>query len=197
MAGPIMSGNNALKQSVRYTTEDYRSWDDGLRWELIHGEAYAMSPVPRRSHQKLAGSLHSALFVFLDGKTCEPYISPIDVYLPPLADQGDDVEDTVVQPDVLVVCDEDKLVDEGIRGAPDFVAEILSDSTANKDLTIKRDLYESHGVREYWIISPENGSVFAYALEASRFLPVREYRAEEAVPSAAIPGFVWGKRESL
>jgi Uma2 family endonuclease len=137
------------------------------------------------------------LFVFLGGKTCEPYISPIDVYLPPLPEQGDDIEDTVVQPDVLVVCDPTKLADEGIRGAPDFIAEILSDSTANKDLTIKRDLYESHGVREYWIVSPENGSVFAYVLENGRFLPVREYRASEEVPSAAIPGFVWAKRETL
>lgn len=196
MAGPSVSGNNALTQAVRYTVADYLSWDDGQRWELISGEAFAMSPAPRRPHQKLVGSLHGELFQFLSGKPCEPYISPIDVFLPPLADRGDDVEDTVVQPDVLVVCDPTKLADEGIRGAPDFIAEVLSDSTANKDLTRKRDLYEAHGVREYWIVSPENGSVLAYTLQDRRFLPVREFRAEESVPSSVLSGFVWGPRKA-
>ncbi|MFA6506310.1 MAG: Uma2 family endonuclease [Treponemataceae bacterium] len=196
MPGPSVSGNNALKQTVRYTVADYLSWDDDQRWELINGEAFAMSPAPTRKHQKLAGSLYHGLCSFLSDKPCEPYISPIDVFLSPLADQGDDIEDTVVQPDVLVVCDPSKLAEEGIRGAPDFIAEILSDSTANKDLTRKRDLYEAHGVREYWIVSPENGSVLTYTLQDRRFLPVREFRAEESVPSSVISGFIWGPRKA-
>jgi len=97
---------------------------------------------------------------------------------------------------VLVVCDPSKLAEEGIRGAPDFIAEVLSDSTANKDLTRKRDLYEAHGVREYWIVSPENGSVLVYTQQDRRFLPVREFRAEESVPSSIISGFIWGPRKT-
>jgi len=83
------------------------------------------------------------------------------VFLP----KGDpDSSDTVVQPDVFVVCDPDKIQDDGIHGAPDFVVEVLSDSTAYKDLTAKKSLYERAGVREYWLVDPHNGSVFPYVL---------------------------------
>lgn len=86
------------------------------------------------------------------------------------------------------------MVKEGIRGAPDFVAEILSDPTAYKDLNEKKDLYETHGVREYWIVKPSDASVLAWRLEEGRFAPVKEYRPEDPVDSTALPGFVWAPR---
>jgi Uma2 family endonuclease len=123
-------------------------------------------------------------------KTCETFVAPIDVFLSGQADEAD----TVVQPDVLVVCDPAKVADDGIRGAPDFVAEILSDSTAYKDLNEKRGLYERAGVREYWIVRPDDGGVLAWRLADGRYAPVREYRGDEAADSVALPGFAWPLR---
>ena len=97
----------------------------------------------------------------------------------------------VVQPDVIVVCDESKIREDGVYGAPDFVAEVISPSTAHKDLGEKRDLYEKSGIREYWLLNPDNGSVLAWRRAESVFAPVAEYPEGADVPAAALPGFVW------
>jgi Uma2 family endonuclease len=97
----------------------------------------------------------------------------------------------VVQPDVLAVCDPDKIHENGIHGAPDFVVEVLSDATANKDFGVKRELYEKSGVREYWIIQPETATVFQYVLDGNTFAPVREFRRGASVPSSVFSGFSW------
>jgi len=117
-------------------------------------------------------------------------VAPVDVFL-----DDDTLEEgqtpTVVQPDVLVVCDPDKVKDDGIHGAPDFVVEVLSDSTANKDLGVKKQMYESRGVREYWIVQPEGATVFQYLLEGERYAPLKEYRQGETVESRVLPDFRW------
>jgi len=120
-----------------------------------------MSPAPRRGHQKLVGALFVQLDAFFADKPCEPYIAPIDVFLPKGDESLADI-DRVVQPDLLVVCDPAKLIDEGIRGAPDFIIEILSPGTALYDQTEKRILYEAVGVQEYWIVNPETLEAFIY-----------------------------------
>lgn len=173
--------------SDRYSVQDYQSWDDDQRWELINGQAFAMSPAPTPYHQEIAGTLYQHLANFLGGKPCKPYISPVDVYLS---------EDTVVQPDVLVVCNPGQVTNRGINGAPTFVAEVMSHSTAHRDMNHKRRLYETHGVLEYWLISPEDGTVLAYRREGERFGHIQEYRPEEEVPSVAIEGFVMPPRNS-
>ena len=181
-----ISGSNALKPDQLFTLADWRAWPEDERWELIHGVAYNMSPSPRRQHQKAAGQLFSQLERFLDGKPCQPFIAPFDVFLPDASD-----EDTVVEPDVLVVCDPDKVQDDGVHGAPDFVAEILSDSTAYKDLGVKKQLYEASGVREYWIIHPLTRVVSVFILQNGQFTPAQEYLADQEVTSTALPGFAW------
>jgi Uma2 family endonuclease len=103
----------------------------------------------------------------------------------------DDSAETVVPPDVLVACDRGKIDEDGIHGAPDFVTEVLSPATAYKDLNDKRMLYERSGVREYWIVSPETGSVFRYVLEDSRYGPATEILRGDPVDSSALPGFSW------
>lgn len=191
---PEVSGTGALKEKRRYTIEDYRSWPDDERWELIDGIPYPMSPAPRVSHQDRVGTLFRKLGNFLEGKPCKVYIAPLDVYL---KNEGSvDDEQTVVQPDILVVCDPSKVEDERVHGAPDFVAEVLSDSTANKDFSVKRDLYERCGVKEYWLIQPDTCTVFQYIregekMEGERFAPIKEFRRGEAVESALFPGFIW------
>ena len=179
-------GTNPLKKGEKFTLADRDSWPDNERWELINGEAFDMSPSPRTRHQQIVLSLASKLVVHLNGKPCQPFSAPLDVFL-----VDDQDPDTVVQPDVLVVCDETKIQENGIHGAPDFVAEILSDSTAYKDLGRKKELYERTGVREYWIINPDSSSVFVYARTGTAFAPATEVRKGTTVPSSAIPGFSW------
>jgi Uma2 family endonuclease len=196
-------GSSALDLEKRYTLADWRSWPDDERWELINGVAYNMSPAPRVKHQERAFELGRKLANYLENKLCKVYMAPLDVFLPEpgLKTMDDasksDSSDTVVQPDVLAVCNPDKIHDNGIHGAPDFVVEVLSDSTANKDFSIKLELYEKNGVREYWIIQPETTTVFQYVLEGDTFAPVREFRRGIAVPSAVFAGFSWVCIEDL
>ena len=190
---PHVSGTSALEENRRYTIEEYRSWPDEERWELIDGVPYSMSPAPRVPHQDTAGNLFNRLYNFLEGKPCKVYMAPLDIYL---QNKTAEEEQTVVQPDVLAVCDLSIIKDDGIHGAPDFIAEVLSDSTANKDFSVKKDLYERSGVKEYWLIQPDNCTVFQYLREGSdllgeRFAPIKEFRRGEPVESAVFTGFVW------
>lgn len=145
----------------RFTYKDYKLWPEGERWELIHGEAYSMSPAPNRRHQKFLGNIAYYFLEYFLEKTCEVYLAPFDVLLSEM-DEEEDLVDTVVQPDLCVICDPAKLTDQGCKGAPDFVLEILSPATAFKDMDEKLKLYEQHGVNEYWIVNPANDTVLAY-----------------------------------
>ncbi|MGE5528991.1 MAG: Uma2 family endonuclease [Patescibacteria group bacterium] len=146
-----------------YTYGDYLAWPDGERWELIDGVPYNMSPAPSRSHQEISRELLVQFAVYLKDKTCRVYAAPFDVRLPK-GDEEDARVDTVVQPDLVVYCDRDKLDERGARGAPDLAIEILSLYTAVKDMKIKRDLYERVKVREFWLVDPGNKTVQVYAL---------------------------------
>lgn len=184
-------GSSALKARKGFSLADWRGWPDDERWELINGKAWNMSPAPHTQHQRLARQLITALSVLLEGKACEPFVAPVDVFL-----GGDhDEADTVVQPDVMVVCDPSKVHDDGIHGAPDLVVEILSDSTAGKDLGPKKALYEEADVRELWIINPVDGTVFQYVHHGQGFAPILEHKPGSTVVSAVIPGFAWIARK--
>lgn len=150
-----------------FTYADYCAWPEDERWELIDGVAFDMSPAPSRVHSLISVALEDFLRAFLKGKPCEMHHAPFDVRLPKRDDMRDDEIDTVVQPDIVVVCDEKKLDDKGCRGAPDFVIEIISPSTASRDHITKRNLYERHGVREYWLVSPGDRIVTVYRLGAN------------------------------
>lgn len=148
-----------------YTYADYRGWDEG-RWELIDGELFDMSPAPATDHQRVLLHLSRQVADFLDDRECEVFFAPFDVLLP----EGDESEDeivTIVQPDLSVVCDPNKIETHGCRGAPDWIVEILSPSTAGKDNIRKRELYERHGVREYWLVHPVDRLVTVYRLDES------------------------------
>ena len=171
----------------RYTYGDYRTWDDDLRWELIYGEAFCMSPGPGTAHQSLAAKLFTKLGGYFEGKECQAFFAPFDVMLP----YGDEPEyeiDTVVQPDIMVVCDKSKLQDNGIKGAPDVVFEILSPSTTQRDLDDKFRLYERAGVKEYVIVDPRNNVVFAHRRDAEgRFSWRKVYGADDVLEFGMFP----------
>lgn len=142
------------KSNGIFTYKDYCSWPDDERWELIEGTAYDMSPAPVRKHQKISSILHTIINNYLSGKPCESYAAPFDVLFPASKDQLTDEITTVVQPDISVICDKSILTDAGCTGAPDMLIEILSPSTAKKDMDEKYHLYEKHGVKEYWVVDP-------------------------------------------
>ncbi len=142
----------AIKQDQIYTYGDYQSWPADEHWELIDGTPYAMT-APKLIHQTIVTALGAQLYNYFQDKPFSSFVAPVDVRLPE-ADEDDDDIKTTLQPDLLVVCDKNKLDDNGCRGAPDWIIEVLSPSTALKDMHSKRDLYERHGVREYRLVHP-------------------------------------------
>lgn len=153
----------AATMTSHFTYGEYCQWPDDARWELIDGTAFAMAPAPTRLHQDFVVELAAQIHPKLAGTNCRVYVAPFDVRLPK-GDEADARIDTVVQPDVAVICDPSKLDDKGCRGAPDWIVEILSPSSAVHDQIRKRALYERHGVREYWLLHPVDRVLTIYRL---------------------------------
>jgi Uma2 family endonuclease len=191
-----VDGTSALEKNEHYRYSHYKAWPEGERWELVHGVPFAMSPAPVRRHQRLVSLLDFRLNQYFEHKPCMPLISPLDVFLPE-GDESLDDTDTVVQPDLVVVCDETKLIDEGVRGAPDLVIEILSPSTAWRDQTEKRDLYEHNGVREFWIVNPESLEITAWTWENGTFLLPRAGSLRVGLDVSIFPGLKLRVTEKL
>jgi Uma2 family endonuclease len=153
-------------QFYKYTYKDYLNWPEAERWEIIDGVPYNMSPAPTRKHQKISGELFASIHNYLKGKECEVYSAPFDVRLATNNESEEEVTN-VVQPDIAVICDKSKLDDKGCKGSPDLIIEIVSPSTLKNDLKDKFYLYEKTGVKEYYIVYPEEKTVVAYALNAN------------------------------
>ena len=146
----------AKKNDKKFTYRDYVAWPDDERWELIDGEAYNMTPAPTTRHQNIVYNVSFILKSKLLNKSCRPFVAPTDVVFS---------EYDVVQPDILVVCDEDKITEANIQGAPDLIVEVLSPATALKDKREKKGLYERYGVKEYIIIEPVDQYVERFLVE--------------------------------
>lgn len=166
---PKVTDFSQLDLSKTYTYADYLTWQFSERIELIKGWIYKMSPAPRRTHQKVEGNLHIEIGNFFRKRKCEVYQSPFDVRLLKKKDHTDQEITTVVQPDICVICDLDKLDDRGCIGAPDLIIEVLSPSTMKKDYYEKFDLYEENGVKEYWLVNPEGRSLQIFYLENGKY----------------------------
>jgi len=179
-------GDPAVDLGTRWTYRHYRTWPEDERWELIDGEAFDMRAAPSLAHQRIVGKLYRQISDWLEeaGLPCEAIIAPADVLLP-RGDEADDEVDSVVQPDLLVVCEASKLRDDFVRGAPDLVVEVLSPWTSGKDQRQKYRLYERTGVREYWTVDPGMRCVRRYVLEDGRYgegeLSLADGRVESVV----------------
>lgn len=174
------------RDSEYHTYADYFAWPEDTRYELINGTAYRLPSAPPRIHQEFIGDIFVQVANALEGKTCRPYIAPFDVRLPK-SDEADDLVDTVVQPDLLVVCDATKLDDRGLRGAPDWVVEVLSPATAGHDQTRKLAAYERARVPEVWLIHPADRVLTIYRLQGEGYgrPDIRELGGQ--TPAAAVP----------
>ncbi|RLD61188.1 MAG: Uma2 family endonuclease [Bacteroidetes bacterium] len=156
-----------LSFDKRYTYADYLTWLDDKRRELIDGFIILMTPAPARKHQEISSKIHTVIgFYLLNRNSCKVYSAPFDVRLPKShADKSNDKIHTVVQPDICIVCDPLKLDERGCIGAPDLIVEILSPSTSKKDLNDKYKVYEQAGVKEYWIVSPNDETINVFVLD--------------------------------
>lgn len=172
-----------LAQEQWYSYADLLEWDEDIRYELYNGVPMAMS-CPTNVHQEILGELFWQLENYLRGKPCRAYLSPFDVRL--FEKEGDTLENvrTVVQPDLMVVCDRGKVDRRGIRGAPDLVVEILSDSTRRLDRKVKLGLYQKAGVREYWIVDSKYYSITAYRRDNGEN---HDFQPHIYLPDADIP----------
>jgi len=166
---------NALGKKLTYA--DYASWDDDNRYELIDGVVHAMS-APNAAHQRVLVELTRQIANYLVGKPCEVFAAPFDICL---MGKGDE-DDTVVQPDILVICDERKLENgKYCNGAPDLAIEILSPSTASLDRIKKLNKYLQAGVREYWIVDPVDKNVVVNILKNGKYV-ISKYVETETLP---------------
>ena len=151
-----------------YTYADYLLWDDDKRYELIHGLRFELFPGPTTKHQIVSGNVYLVFGNYLRGKPCKIFTAPFDVRLPVSFDKTDPEKiHTVVQPDLCVICDPQKIDEKGCLGAPDMIVEILSTSSnanVKKDVEDKFHLYEAAGVTEYWIIHPIEETVTVFVL---------------------------------
>ena len=173
-----------LDLNGEYTWVDYLKWKFTERVELIKGRIVKMSPAPNVRHQVLAASLYGQFSRFFTNKPCQWFPAPFDVRLPV---PGRANESTVVQPDLCIICDPDKLDSQGCIGAPDLVVEILSPGNSRHDLHIKFDLYEESGVKEYWIIQPETRVVQVFSLQQNRYIGLRPFTEDMQVESKLFP----------
>ena len=176
--------NLAYELDDIFTYKDYLSWDSDTRYEIIDGIAYAMSS-PSLRHQGISMELAGSIWDYLKEKPCKVYTAPFDVRLFPEEDKSDT---TVVQPDIIVVCDPSKLSDgRACRGAPDLVIEILSASSAIMDRKVKAEKYREAGVKEYWIVNAESLDVKVNLLADGRYISTV---CKDSVTSTVLQGLI-------
>jgi len=178
-----------LDISKTYTYADYLKWTFDERLELIKGKIFKMSPAPGSLHQRISLRLARWIGNYLDGNPCEIFTAPFDVRLPRKSKDDKDIL-TVVQPDICVICDVNKVDEKGCLGAPDLVVEILSPGNNKKELKNKYEVYEEAGVLEYWIIHPTEKTFFKYILNEGHFQSSRMLTIGDEASTGILPGFV-------
>lgn len=179
-----------LDLSATYSYFDYLKWTFEDRLELIKGKIFKMS-APARVHQEVTREIIGALYNYLKGQACKAYTAPFDVRLPFKGEKEDKEIFTVVQPDICVVCDPEKLDERGCIGAPDIVVEILSPGNNRKELRNKYEVYQESGVKEYWIVWPGENSFMRYVLDNNGcYQPSKVMTMGEEITTPLLPGFV-------
>ena len=168
----VITDINQLDVNGTYTYADYLLWRFKEQVELLRGKLFKMSPAPREIHQRVSMYLSGELYNFFKDKTCRFYSAPFDVRIPAKGtkETTDNQIYTIVQPDLCVVCDLEKIDGRGCIGAPDLVVEILSPSNSRKDLKDKYEIYEEAGVPEYWIVDPDNKAFYRYVLQEGVYI---------------------------
>jgi len=184
----VSEGSAAFKESsVRATFEEYLNItkESENRYEYIDGEIFLLAS-PSYVHQKAVGGIFGEFLAWFRGHKCEPLVSPFDVTL----FRGEREENiNVVQPDVIVICDPERIDEEGrYQGTPALVVEVLSDSTRNKDLIKKLGLYMESGVKEYWVVNTASAEIYVYAFAGHSINRILTFKGGERAESVVFPG---------
>lgn len=174
-----------LDLTKSYTFEDYISWKFQEKVELLRGFVAKMSPAPNTQHQIIARQIFQELAWYLKKQTCQVFFAPYDIYLPQINGQGQ----TVVQPDICVICDTTKIKKHGCVGSPDLVVEILSPGNSRREMKDKYEIYQEAGVKEYWVVFPSEEVLQSYVLIDGVFVPQRPYTVGDTINSVSISGF--------
>lgn len=170
-----------------YTYSDYLTWRFNDRVELILGKIFKISPAPSSRHQYVSSLINAALVTFLKRKECRVFAAPFDVTLPITNKKGE--SNTVIQPDICIVCDHKKIIDKGCNGAPDLIVEIVSKTSVTRDLHEKYNLYEQCGVKEYWIVHPNDKSLSIFFLDKKgKYVVSKPLTYGDLVESQVLPG---------
>jgi Uma2 family endonuclease len=171
-----------LDKDGSYTYLNYMTWKFKERVELIKGRVFKMSPAPSTRHQEVLAELHVLFYQSFNKHNCKVFFAPFDVRLP--MHQEREIN-TVVQPDLCVVCDNDKLDDKGCNGVPDLMLEVLSPSNTKHDLETKFNLYEEAGVPEYWIVNPDEKYILVYTLVDGKYVGSKPFvNANDVIESS-------------
>ncbi len=182
----MITNLSQLDKNKTYSYADYLTWQFDEMVELIKGKLFVMSPAPAERHQRIIGNLHGVIWNFFRHHTCSAYIAPFDVRL--LKNKSSENEiTTVVQPDICVICDLNKIDQQGCLGAPDLIIEIISPSTAKKDINDKFILYEENGVKEYWIVFPDSNALDQYHLVNDKYQRKDLFVKGQTFSSTAFP----------
>lgn len=176
--------------NLRYSYADYLQWQFEERLELFRGKIFKLS-APNTRHQEVSGKLSNRIFTFLEKQPCKVFSAPFDVRLPVRNRKKDNEINTVVQPDICVICDESKLDVKGCIGAPDLVIEILSPGNTEKEVQLKFELYEEAGVKEYWLVYPAEENIAVFVLnEKGKFEGAKIYATRSRIVSKAVNGLI-------
>ena len=176
------------QEERQYTYADYLTWSEDERWEIIDGVPY-MQAAPSPAHQLISGELYRQFANYLQGKPCKVYPAPFCVRLDVEKNEND--IKNVVEPDITIICDSSKLDERGCKGSPDMIIEILSPSTGKKDKVTKFNKYEKAGVKEYWLLEPDQKIVSVFLLQAnSRFGRPEMYTDEDKITVSIFPDLI-------
>jgi Uma2 family endonuclease len=186
--GTIITNINQLDFDGSYTYADYLLWHFKERVEIIKGKIFNMSPAPSRMHQDTSWLLARQVDHTFAKTKCKMYAAPFDVRLINYKKSTDDNQITsVVQPDLCVICDVNKLDDKGCIGAPDLIIEILSPGNSKREMTIKFDLYQENGVTEYWIVNQSDKTILIYVLRDGQYIGLKPFTEDCKVQSPTFP----------
>jgi Uma2 family endonuclease len=184
----VITNIDDLDLNGSYTYADYLLWQFSERLEIIKGKIFKMSPAPSSGHQRVSMKLTRELDKYFYNFSCEIFVAPFDVRLINFKKSTSDNQIlTVVQPDLCIICDKNKVDEKGCLGAPNLIIEILSKGNSKKDLTIKFDLYEENGVQEYWIVNPSEKDVHIYTLQNGKYIGSRPFIMETEIQSPTFP----------
>ncbi len=182
----MITNVSQLDKNQTYSYADYLTWQFSEMVELIKGKLFILSPAPAERHQRIASNLHRDISHYFRKHPCQTFFAPFDVRLLKGKSESQNIL-TVVQPDICVICNPSKIDERGCVGAPDLIIEIISPSTAKKDINDKFRLYEENGVSEYWIVFPDSNAIDQYYLVNDQYQRKDIYFKHQSFSSTTFP----------